>query len=84
MFNGLIVLMVLIVCMLNRYGWIWTNFQLKPSILDSNRDVKVNWSTGVRDPSPRASGVVGNCTQNPRGRFIFFFLADVCFLLILF
>jgi len=29
---------------LHRYGSFWTKFQLKPSILDSNRDIYVSWA----------------------------------------
>ena len=41
--------MVLIVfnSYLNRYGSMWTKFQLKPSILDPNRNIHVNGAHGV-------------------------------------
>jgi len=71
MFNGfymfLVVLMVLN-CYLNRYGSIWTKFQLKPSIMDPNREIYVNWVTGVGDHSPRAQGALRNCAENQGGR----------------
>jgi len=39
---------------LDRYGSIWTELQLKPSILDPIGDILVNWATGVGDHSLRA------------------------------
>ena len=35
---------------LDRYGSIWTKFQLKPSILTPNRNISVNWAHGAHGP----------------------------------
>jgi len=44
-------------------------------ILDRNREIEVNWTTGVGDHSPRAQGAVKKRAKNPGGRLKNSFLA---------
>jgi len=72
---------------LYRHRSTWTKFRLKPSILDPNRDIYMNWAHGAHGllgwgTTRRELKVPsGLAPRNPGDGSKYSFLADVCFLL---